>query len=144
MKRGIVTWPRHRGTRSIIAVASVLVTAGALGACSSEDPDPVDSPSALSGLPSPVIVDLDDLDGGTFTITADRPLVINGTDDGEWTGSTEDTDVATFSTADTATEDQSATFNVGFDAVGEGTTGAELTGPSGETDTFTIVVESAS
>ena len=85
----------------------------------------------------PQIVDPEELQGASFEVTAEQPLVINADDPAEWTGTTTDTTVAVFVPG---SDDGTTVFNPGFEAVGPGETVASVTSPDGDTYDFTITV----
>lgn len=92
---------------------------------------------------APTFVTLDNLHGAHVEITERQPLVIPvgyDQDASKWTdGGADDEAVARFVPG---SKDGSSQSNPGFEAVGEGTTGAHLKNPStGENIEFTITVK---
>ncbi|MFZ1382386.1 MAG: hypothetical protein WAS54_06325 [Scrofimicrobium sp.] len=128
--------------RPLVAVVATGALALGLGACTSNsggEKPTSDSGTSVDGgsvLP-PVIAEVADLDGGSFTINEKQPLVVNADDPTEWTGEATDEAVAEFVAG---RDDGSAVFNPGFSAVGPGTTDASMTSPDGTTYSFKIIV----
>ncbi len=102
-------------------------------ACSGKTENTNESSEALP----PIITELDQLDGATFQITAEQPLVVNAPEPDGWEGETADESVALFVPGQM---EETAEYNPGFTAVGAGTTDASMTGPDGTTYSFTLVV----
>ncbi|WRS30532.1 hypothetical protein U6G28_02260 [Actinomycetaceae bacterium MB13-C1-2] len=133
---------RRQILRPVAGVVAGVALAFGLVACTSNGSGRAptsDSGSSSDGgsvLP-PQIVEGTDLQGGSFTITKDQPLVVNVDDPTEWTGETVDKAVAEFVAG---RDDGSAVFNPGFSAVGTGTTDASMTAPDGTTYSFKISV----
>lgn len=113
-----------------------LVFAGSVAACSSSSGAGEEQSEETSVLP-PQIVEPTDLEGSSFEITQEQPLVVKVEDPTEWSGTTAHEDVAVFVPGE---DDGSATFNPGFEAKNPGETEATLTSPEGETYDFTLVV----
>lgn len=115
-----------------------LIAALAVGVVGCTDPAG-DAPAESSvGLPAPVMQTPEELDGATVTIAGDRPLVIQVDDPTAWVGNADDESVAAFVPG---SDDGSATFNPGVEAVGPGTTTVTIVGPDEHEITFTVVVE---
>lgn len=119
----------------ILRRAGAIVVAVALGlglvGCSAR------TANESAGALPPVISETYDLEGARFEINAEQPLVINVSDPTEWKGHVEDPSVAEFVPG---TDDGMAQYNPSFQALGSGSTEAQLTAPNGETYEFTIVV----
>lgn len=126
-------------TRRAIASAFLLFVAFALSlalvGCSQDESKDEDSTEALP----PVIAEVSELDGATFEISESQPLVVNAPDPVDWTGVSDDPEVAEFVPG--KEEDGGATYNPGFEAKGPGETAATMTSPAGETYDFTLVVK---
>ena len=122
-----------RTLRSLPALVVSLALGLSLSSCSDTTNKDEEATEALP----PVIVELDQLDGETFEITADRPLVVNAPEPAGWQGETADPSVAAFVPGKL---EETAEYNPGFEAVGPGSTNASMTGPDGNTYSFEIVV----
>lgn len=120
--------------KRVTGIFAAALLAGSVAACSGGEQK--ESEADTEALP-PVIAEVSDLDGATFEINDEQPLVVNAPDPTEWDGSTEDPAVAEFFPGE---DDGSALFNPGFEARGSGSTGASMTSPDGETYDFTIMV----
>ena len=123
-------------TAAVKPLVSLIVSVAfglTLSACSTDAPKTDESSEALP----PTIVELDELDGATFEITAEQPLVVNAPEPADWKGESVDPSVAKFVPGEL---EDTAEYNPGFEAVGPGTTDASMTGPDGNTYSFTVVV----
>lgn len=122
-----------RTLRSLPALVVSLALGLSLSSCSDATNKDEEATEALP----PVIVELDQLDGETFEITSDRPLVVNAPEPADWQGETADPAVAVFAPGRL---EESAEYNPGFEAVGPGLTSASMTGPDGTTYNFELAV----
>lgn len=116
----------------IVSVLGTAVLATSLSACGSAG-GPSDSDEALP----PLIVTPAELEGGSFQITEQQPLVINAEDTTEWTGQVSDGEVAEFIPG---TDEDGMQTNPGFAAKKTGETEASVTSPTGEVYEFSLVV----
>lgn len=107
---------------------------GWIGTPSAAEP----SHPAAVGLPAPVLVTIEELNGGHFTISRQQPLVIAADDPASWTASGYKDSVVEFTPGGVR---ETATFNPGFSAIAAGSTSVKLTEPSGRTLTFVINVK---
>ncbi|MDN6565771.1 MAG: hypothetical protein L0K65_01810 [Actinomyces sp.] len=133
-----------------LLLATALAAASVLGACSSDNTSgsgdngsrhseaPSSGAQGSAQLPAPVMAGEADLDGATFVISDQRPLVVTVEDPANWEGRSAEESLAVFRPGGS---DGSATYNPGFEARGPGTTTATLTGPDGIVHEFTITVE---
>lgn len=122
--------------RSGMAVVASVIFGFGITACTSNGGSDGSGSDGGNVLP-PQIVEVSDLDNGSFTITEEQPLVVNADDPTEWTGDAMDKEVAEFVAG---RDDGSAVFNPGFTAVGPGTTDASMTAPDGTTYSFKLIV----
>lgn len=123
-----------RTLKSALALAASGLMALSLVGCSSGSSD--DKTDGNEVLP-PQIVAPAELEGESFTITPEQPLVINADEPEKWTGETSDPGVAVFIPG---SDDGTTVFNPGFEAVAPGETDATFTSPEGESYSFTIEV----
>jgi hypothetical protein len=129
-----------RRTLASLAAVAVLIP-GALAACSGDDDDASSSTTeaSSSALP-PVIVEVGSLDGSTVEVPEGGAIDVTGDDETytDWTAEIADPAIVSFTPG---SDDGSAQFNPGFDALAVGSTEVTLTNSSsGETLTFTIDV----
>lgn len=127
----------------VLVLAAPLLFVGCTPAASDApvavEPAPAVSESSSTQAPAPTVVAAKDLDGTTVPVVIGTALAITvdkGTE-AQWTGTTADPDVASFSAGGTS---EGATFNPEFVAHKTGTTAATLTGPDGKQHAFTISV----
>ena len=122
-----------------VAVVTALALSASLAACSDES-DTADTSGATetteAQLPSPVIVDVDAIDGTTVSVPLSNVVVIDTDTPTSWTATVADPSVASFTPG---SDDGSASFNPGLKPLAAGTTTVTLTDGT-TTVTFTLEV----
>lgn len=133
-----------RITTVAVAVALPLFMVGCTPSASEDpsagsDPSSAPSASATDQLLPPTTVAPADLEGTDVRVILGTSLVLAVADgsEGEWTGTTADVAVAEFSPGGPS---EGAVFRPGFLVREVGSTAATVTGPDGQTITFTITV----
>lgn len=132
-----------RSPLMILAVALPLIVSGCAPTASSDGPPLQSTPSSAASAEAkalaPTVVSPGELDTREATVVVATALVIavpDGTE-AEWTGTTADPTIAEFSAGGAS---EGAVFRPGFEARKVGKTAATLTGPDGQTISFTISV----